>query len=36
MNITNYLLTEAAESMFSDAGDEMSIFDDLLLEELLQ
>lgn len=35
MNITNQLITEATESMFSD-DEKMSIFDDLLLEELLQ
>jgi len=35
MNITNELITEATERMFSDTRERMSLFDDLLLEQIL-
>jgi len=35
MNITNELITEATERMFSDMGEKLSLFDDLLLEQIL-
>ena len=35
MNITDQLIIESVDEMFSDTGDEISLFDDLLLESLL-
>jgi len=35
MNITTQLIIEAANSMFSDKGEKLSLFDDLLLETIL-